>query len=130
MSPARNGAGSHFASSAESGRSSRGEGAVGFEASPVDPVFVDLDSTYPGMFSSPNGSQASVDPSIPVPGSRRATPSETDVFMAVAAQSVQPVQASPTAAANSYLPYGVPAAEPQRDHNPESHGEKPPGGRP
>ena len=55
MSPARNGAGSHFASSAESGRSSRGEGAVGFEASPVDPVFVDLDSTYPGMFSSPNG---------------------------------------------------------------------------
>lgn len=97
MSPARNGAGSHFASSAESGRSSRGEGAIGFETSPVDPVFVDLDSTYPGMFSSPNGSQASVDPSIPVPGSRRATPSETDVFMAVAAQSVKPAQASPTA---------------------------------
>ena len=87
MSPARNGAGSHIASSAESGRSSRGEGAVGFEASPVDPVFVDLDSTYPGMFSSPNGSQASSDPSMPVPGSRRATPSETDVFMAVAAPS-------------------------------------------
>ena len=73
MSPARNGAGSHFASSAESGRSSRGEGAIGFETSPVDPVFVDLDSTYPGMFSSPNGYQASVDPSMPVPGSRRAT---------------------------------------------------------
>lgn len=119
MSPARNGAGSHFASSAESGRSSRGEGAIGFETSPVDPVFVDLDSTYPGMFSSPNGSQASVDPSIPVPGSRRATPSETDVFMAVAAQSVRPEQGVPAAAANSYLPYGTQASEPQPTPTPK-----------
>ena len=100
MSPAKNGTGSHFASSSEGGRSSRGEESKGFQALPVDPVLMDSDSTYPGLFSSPNGSQASVDPSMSVPGSRKATPSETDIFMAVAAQSVHPDGASGAAPAH------------------------------
>ncbi len=111
MSPAKNGAGSHFAPSSGSDRSSRNEAAKGFEALPVDPVLMDSDNTYPGMFSSPNGSQASIDPSMPIPGSRKATPSETDIFMAVAAQSAQAqASANPAPSAAPQTSYGVPAS--------------------
>lgn len=90
MCAAKNGTGSHFSSlpgNDQAPSQGRATGYTGYRNQPADSMAANPNASYPGLFASPNGSQTSVDPSMPVPNSRAATPSETDVFLAVAASS-------------------------------------------
>lgn len=90
MCAAKNGTGSHFSSAPDNDQAPLqrpAAGYTGYRNQPADSMATNPNASYPGLFASPNGSQTSVDPSMPVPNSRAATPSETDVFLAVAASS-------------------------------------------
>ena len=115
MCAASNGGGSHFAPTPDNGASSYDAyrshdlpvGSVGKHSSPSAAA----SDTYGGFsFETPNGSQAAVDPTMPVPGARKVSPSETDTFLAAAVRSAaqEPAQAS----RSSLGSHGAAAAQP------------------
>lgn len=102
MSAASNGAGSHFAPAPDNGPSSddayrsSGDSSVGRHSSAASAS----SHAYQGFsFEAPNGSHAAVDPTKPIPGARKISPSETDTFLAAAVRSAQETQRAQSAQA-------------------------------
>lgn len=94
MSAASNGAGSHFAPTPDNGNDT-------YRSSHDLPVGRHAGSASTGgqqgfSFEAPNGSQATIDPTMPVPGARKVSPSETDTFLAAAVRSAQESSVSRT----------------------------------
>lgn len=87
MSAASNGAGSHFAS----GPTGDQDGRTSWDAAgshTLDSTGEYVSASYQGFsFETPNGSHATINPSLSVPGSRAGSPSETDAFLAAVSQT-------------------------------------------
>lgn len=102
MCAASNGGGSHFAPtpandpSSDDAYRSPYNAPIGSHSAPKPAS--ETAGLYQGFsFEAPNGSHAAIDPTLPVPGSRRVSPSETDTFMAAAVRTA--VQERPQPAA-------------------------------